>query len=324
MHNPRVSVCISTYDRCDFLRRAVQSVLDQTFSDWELIICDDGSTDGTFEFINSVKEERLRYIRHSNNIGKSNNMRSGFEVARGLYFIKFDDDDCLTCDFLTQTVAILDRFSDIDFVGTDHWIIGADGQRDLATTEACSKLWGRKELGEGRIQNLLEVVFNRQSFYIGATLFRYSSLRSIDYMRPNLNNCEDVDLFLRLALAGNNGYYLPLRLMEYCFHEGQSGSQRSIPFLKDKLSYLESYKFKEKNLETSRRLRILDTKVRLATDLIKVGEIAQGRLLLGNSNFAFYFKPKVYLKSLMMLFISYMPANLRHLLFRFIYAEDMK
>lgn len=317
MDNPKVSVCISTYNRCNFLRYAVQSVFNQTFSDWELIICDDGSTDGTSDLINLMREERLRYIRHPTNIGKSNNMRSGFEAARGLYFAKFDDDDCLADDFLAQTVAILDRLSEIDFVGTDHWIIDTDGQIDIAATEACSKLWGRRELAEGHIQNLSEVMFSRQSFYIGATLFRHSALKDLDYMRPDLNNCEDVDLFLRLALAGKNAYYLPMRLMEYRFHEGQSGLQRSIPFLTDKLSYLESYEFKEENLECSRKARILDTKVRLASDLINIGEVAQGRSLLINSGFVFYFNLKIWLKSLAILSVSYIPERFRYLLSRF-------
>jgi cellulose synthase/poly-beta-1,6-N-acetylglucosamine synthase-like glycosyltransferase len=57
-------------------------------------------------------------------------MRSGFEAASGEYFIKFDDDDRLTPDFLARTVAILDKDSSISFVGTDHWIIDINNVRD--------------------------------------------------------------------------------------------------------------------------------------------------------------------------------------------------
>lgn len=97
---PKISICIPTFNRVKLLPFAIDSVLQQTYQDLELIICDDGSCDGTPKLISQYTDSRIRYIRHSQNIGKSNNMRAGFEAARGEYFIKFDDDDRLTPDFL--------------------------------------------------------------------------------------------------------------------------------------------------------------------------------------------------------------------------------
>ncbi|MHC5831383.1 MAG: glycosyltransferase family protein, partial [Nostoc sp.] len=104
-----------------------------------------------------------------------------------------------------------------------------------------SHRWGRKNLPAGIVDNLLEVVFIHQSFQIGATLFRRQTLQELGYMQPNLQNCEDNDLFVRLALAGKKGYYLPELLMEYRSHAEQQGINRAIPYLFDKLRYLESY-----------------------------------------------------------------------------------
>ena len=98
----KVSVCIPTYNRADYLQYAVNSVLQQTYEDWELIVCDDGSTDNTAEIIGNYDESRLHYVRHPENIGRSRNMRSGFEAAKGEYFIKFDDDDAIASDFLAK------------------------------------------------------------------------------------------------------------------------------------------------------------------------------------------------------------------------------
>ncbi len=89
----KVSICIPTYNRCDYLQYSVNSVLAQTYTDFELIICDDGSTDDTPDVVNSWNDPRIRYLRHPENIGRSRNMRSGFDAAVGDYFIKFDDDD---------------------------------------------------------------------------------------------------------------------------------------------------------------------------------------------------------------------------------------
>lgn len=293
MNKPNVSVCISTYNRLELLKCAIQSVIDQTYSCWELIICDDGSTDDTKIYVPSIEDYRIRYIRHPQNIGKSNNMRSGFEVANGNYFIKFDDDDRLDPNFLARTVEILDRFPGIDFVGTDHWIIDDDNTRDNEASYLCSKRWGRDKLKEGIVSNLLEVVFVEQSFYIGATLFRRKSLQDVEYMRPNMQNCEDSDLFVRLALAGKNGYYLPERLMEYRFHSGQRGLNRGISFLRDQIAYLESYQFESTQLESVRQHRLAKTKLLLGICLIELEQLEEGRKLVLSGCSASYLKAAV-------------------------------
>ena len=80
----KVSVCIPTYNRANLLPYAVNSVLNQTYSDFELIITDDGSKDNTAEVVNKWNDSRIRYIQHPQNIGRSKNMRSGFDAATGV------------------------------------------------------------------------------------------------------------------------------------------------------------------------------------------------------------------------------------------------
>ncbi len=277
---PQVSICIPTYNRAHLLAFAIESVLHQTYKDFELIICDDGSQDGTPKLISQYTDSRIRYIRHPQNIGKSNNMRSGFEAATGNYFIKFDDDDRLTPDFLVRTTAILDSNSNIDFVGTDHWIIDINNIRDQAQTKENSQRWGRANLPEGIVDNLLSVVFVNQSFQIGATLFRHQVLDELGFMQPNWQNCEDNDLFVRLALAEKYGYYLPELLMEYRVHSEQQGINRAIPYLFDKLQYLENYKFESEKIEKIRLQRLAETKLLLGLRLIKKGDTQKGRELV--------------------------------------------
>ena len=283
----KVTVSIPTFNRVNLLPFAIESVLKQSYQDFELIVCDDGSADGTPELMSQYTDSRIKYIRHPQNIGKSNNMRSGFEAATGEYFMKFDDDDRLTSDFLARTVAILDKDSSISFVGTDHWIIDINNVRHETKTEENSRFWGRKSLSEGVIDNLLEVVFVKQSFQIGATLFRRQTLQELGYMLPNMHNCEDNDLFVRLALAGKKGYYLPELLMEYRVHAEQQGINRAIRYLSDKLQYLESYKFESEKLERIRQNRLAETQLLLGLRLIETGETQKGRkLVLAGKSFS--------------------------------------
>ncbi len=284
---PKVTVSIPTFNRVNLLPFAIESVLKQSYEDFELIICDDGSADGTPELMSQYTDSRIKYIRHPQNIGKSNNMRSGFEAATGEYFMKFDDDDRLNPDFLARTATILDKDSSISFVGTDHWIIDINNVRDEAKTQENSRRWGRTGLSEGVVDNLLEVVFVKQSFQIGATLFRRQTLQELGYMLPNMQNCEDNDLFVRLALAGKKGYYLPELLMEYRVHTEQQGINRAIPYLTDKLQYLESYKFESEKLERIRQNRLAETQLLLGLRLIEKGETQKGRkLVLAGKSFS--------------------------------------
>ncbi|MEG4010928.1 MULTISPECIES: glycosyltransferase family 2 protein [unclassified Microcoleus] len=277
---PKISVCIPTCNRVHLLASAIASVLDQTYTDFELIVCDDGSTDSTPLLMSEFVGPGIRYIRHLQNIGKSNNMRSGFAEARGEYFIKFDDDDRLRAQFLERTSAILDKDPSIDFVSTDHWAIDIHNNIDEAETKLNSQRWGRTDLSAGIIEDLLSTVFLRQSLQIGATLFRRPALQEVGFLRPNLQNCEDNDLFVRLAIANKKCYYLPELLMEYRFHAEQQGVDRAIPYLSDKLRYLTGYEFESEQLETVRLKRLAETQLALGLRLIEVGETAKGRQMV--------------------------------------------
>lgn len=91
--NPLVSVIIPAYNRADLLPRAMQSVLAQTFADWELIVVDDGSTDGTQEAAARFADPRVRVVRHDRNRGLSAARNSGIAHSRGEYVAFLDSDD---------------------------------------------------------------------------------------------------------------------------------------------------------------------------------------------------------------------------------------
>ncbi len=93
--NPTVSVIIPTYNRAHLIGRAIQSVLNQTYRDFELIIVDDGSTDKTDDIIKEFKkkDERIKYIKHDKNRGGSAARNTGIIIAKGEYIAFLDSDD---------------------------------------------------------------------------------------------------------------------------------------------------------------------------------------------------------------------------------------
>lgn len=309
---PKVSLCIPTYNRANFLVYAVESVLHQTYTDFELIICDDGSTDNTASVVSQWNDPRIRYIKHPANIGRSKNMRSGFEGSNGTYFIKFDDDDALTPEFLEKTVAVLEAEPSIDFVCTNHWIINQKGERiESATTENAAR-WGKDKLKQGVIPDLMTETFKYQSLQVGSTLFRRSCLEEVDYMRPEADGCEDFDLLVRLALAGKQGYFLPEFLMEYRLHGGQTSLRQNIHFLSAKAFCISSYKFPDEELERLRLLKLAGTQQALGLRLIEKGDSIEGRRLLREATQVLGGSPRTTLG----LILSYLPASWRQLAFQ--------
>ena len=115
MNNPRVSVIIPTYNRAHLLAQAIDSVLAQTFRDWELIVVDDGSTDNSAERVKAVDDARLHYLRQSHRgIGAA--MNAGLATTRGEYIARLDSDDLWLPEFLQTQTQVLDRQPDIGLV----------------------------------------------------------------------------------------------------------------------------------------------------------------------------------------------------------------
>ncbi len=105
---PKVSVVIPTYNRAHTLDRAVKSILDQTFRDFELIIVDDGSTDNTIEVVSSVNDPRIRYIRHDSNRGANAARNTGIKAACAEFVAFQDSDDEWMPEKLEKQVGVLE------------------------------------------------------------------------------------------------------------------------------------------------------------------------------------------------------------------------
>ena len=107
--NPTVSIVIPTYNRAHLLSRAIQSVLNQTYADFELIIVDDGSTDETEKLVKSFNSGMIRYIRHRENKGIAAASNAGIQSAKGAYIAFLDSDDEWMSEKLEKQMSIFEK-----------------------------------------------------------------------------------------------------------------------------------------------------------------------------------------------------------------------
>jgi glycosyltransferase involved in cell wall biosynthesis len=123
-----VSVCIPTCNRADYLRQAIESVLGQSFSDYELIVSDNASNDSTGTVIKSFDDDRIVYIRKEIHVGLVENWNSCLAAAKGEYINIFHDDDIMMPENLALKVAVLDKHQEVGIVHSNFNIIDENGQ----------------------------------------------------------------------------------------------------------------------------------------------------------------------------------------------------
>jgi glycosyltransferase involved in cell wall biosynthesis len=114
---PKISVIMSIYNGEKYLRGALESILNQTLRDFEFIIINDGSEDGTRAILDSCHDTRIRVI-HQENIGLTESLNKGLEIARGIYIARMDADDISHINRLEKEAAFLDANKDVGLVGT--------------------------------------------------------------------------------------------------------------------------------------------------------------------------------------------------------------
>lgn len=117
MSNPLISIIIPTYNRKHFLVETLQSIVQQNYTNWECVIIDDGSTDGTEEAINKTfaSENRVSFYKRPSNVPKgANSSRNyGFKKSKGQYVNWFDSDDIMLPNFLSEKAAYIDNSYDL-------------------------------------------------------------------------------------------------------------------------------------------------------------------------------------------------------------------
>jgi glycosyltransferase involved in cell wall biosynthesis len=187
-NSPKVTVLTPVYNREQHVAAAIESVLAQSFADFELLLIDDGSTDGSVGIMRSyTTDPRVRLVCNEQNLGIPQTRNRGIELARGEYIAMLDSDDWAYPTRLEKQVAFLDRHSDFAVVGA--WTTDIDEKgRSLRRVNILPVL-------PGELQSRL---LFRSCHCQSSIMARTAVLREYRY-REQYAACEDFDLFVRLA-----------------------------------------------------------------------------------------------------------------------------
>lgn len=183
---PRVTVLMSVHNEVRFVGRAIESILAQTFDDFEFLIIDDGSTDGSREVIDSFDDPRIRRMSRENR-GLAASLNEGFTMARGEYVARQDADDVSLHTRLTREVEFLDAHPEVALVGTNYTIID-DDERPQVTTSVFT-----------HPDDLAVAMVLSNQYGHGSVMMRRSIVEQLGGYDESVGHVEDYDLFVRIS-----------------------------------------------------------------------------------------------------------------------------
>lgn len=186
---PNVSVIIPTYNRAHLLGRAIRSVLNQTYQDFELIIVDDGSSDNTDELVKSFDDIRIRYLKHKKNRGGAAARNTGIKAAKGKYIAFQDSDDEWLPEKLEKQMKVFeDAPPEVGVVYTGFYRLQNGKKTYIPSSKVNPK--------EGYIFNSL---LKGNFVTTQAVLVKRECFDKAGIFDENLPRLQDWELFLRIS-----------------------------------------------------------------------------------------------------------------------------
>ncbi|MEO6133551.1 MAG: glycosyltransferase [Ginsengibacter sp.] len=216
-----VSVLMPAYNRESYIESSIKSILDQTFKNFELLVLDDGSTDGTIETILSFNDPRIRLIRNEKNQGIAFSRNRLFEEARGLYYVLLDSDDIAMPNRIELQMKFLKENKDTLLVGTPCIAIDQNGDYIKST-------WAFLQKRPTDPMEIKATLLFRNCFYQSSIMINAQLLRDEKY-DLEFPPFEDFEFWARLALT-HNLVNMETPLIEYRFHPQNISHTTNEPF----------------------------------------------------------------------------------------------
>jgi len=186
----KVSVIVLTYNRAHMITEAIDSVLNQTFKDFELIIVDNYSSDNTESVVKSYVDKRIRYFKNQNNGLIGINRNYGIKKSQGEYVAFLDDDDLWLPEKLKRQVELLDSNREVGLIYSDSYVINGNGDFRENTL-----FYGRKTIRGDAFSELLQFNF----IPMLTVIVRRAVLDKVGGFSLRYKISQDYDLWLRIA-----------------------------------------------------------------------------------------------------------------------------
>jgi glycosyltransferase involved in cell wall biosynthesis len=205
---PVVSVVMPAFNAASFVQETLESVLSQTFADFEIIVVDDASTDHTWRIIEGIADTRIVSIRNPAQRGQAASLNIGIEAARGQYIARIDADDIALPTRLEKQYHFLENNLDIGLVGSNVVYFYMDGSPEVPVHFPCEPV-------SIKLQSLFTSPFSHPAVMIRRSVLDLLNL----WYNPEYEGAEDYELWTRI-LQVTKGSNIPEVLLRQRRHAG--------------------------------------------------------------------------------------------------------
>lgn len=266
----KVSVIIPAYNGDRYIGEAIESILSQTYNDYEIIVVDDGSTDNTRQVIQQYGNKIQYFSQTNQGVAASRNL--GLTKAQGEYIAFLDQDDIFLPHKLASQVTLLEQNPSLGIANSGWQIVNQQGE-----TKAAVKPW--VEIPELKLANL--IIW--KPVFLGAMLFRRSWLERTEGFNTTLEQTPDVDLVLRLVAVGCAAGWVQQTTVKYRQHEANA-SRNTLLQAQELDQILERF-FTQSNL--SPEIKSLETESRYQSLIWSAWRLQQTGYLLKMSDYLY-------------------------------------
>ncbi|HTI83737.1 MAG TPA: glycosyltransferase [Acetobacteraceae bacterium] len=227
---PDITVVVTVYKRCQYLRDALDSVRLQSLEGHrlEVIVADDGASPDVGRIIEDLGQSYMHYRPNGTRMGVALSVREALRSARGRYVAIMNDDDLWERDFLRELIAPLDADPGRVMAFCDHWIIDENGSINPQQSDTLSRRFRRAQRPGGEVDEVARAtVLDRTVPLAVGAIFRRDAIDP-DLITEEVGGAYDYWIACLLARSGGPFYYVPRRLTRYRWHSNMETLSRRI------------------------------------------------------------------------------------------------
>lgn len=218
IYMPKISILLPTYNGALYIEEAIESVLKQTYQDWELIILDDQSTDSTGEISKKYEklDPRIKYVRNEKNLRLPANLNKGISLAHGSLIARIDEDDVwVDTDKLKKQMEFFDNGNDYVLVGASFEVVDEEGKNIRNVFPPTEDAAIRK------------IFLTYNPFCHSSVIFKKGTVEKVGGYDSSIKYGEDYDLWLKMGRLGRMAI-LPSISVRYLQRKGNMSSKHTV------------------------------------------------------------------------------------------------
>lgn len=234
----KVTVLLNCYNAENFISDAIQSVINQSYKNWELIIWDDCSEDGTLKKIKEFKDKRIKIFKNKKNLGLGKSRILAQKKIKNKYVAILDADDKFKKRKLEEYIKCFIKDENLGLIASDYQVIDVDGKKKKYINKSLDKI--RKNL---KTENILDFFCFNNFFAHSTVMYNKKFAKKVGWYSKKLEYSQDYDLTVKI-LKNFKVKYLKKKLSFYRVSENNMSSIKSLRNLraKEKISILRNIK----------------------------------------------------------------------------------